>query len=114
MTMTMIMTMTMTMIMIMFMIMTMTMVSYHHHDAPRTVRGSVGGCSMDMWCSYGIGQFSSEPKMHHAMVAVVVIMDIPAIADRLIKESSDHRPLEQAYQSRTPTEQKRWRVILNV
>ena len=50
--MTMIMIMVMTMIMIM--IMTMTMVSYHHHEAPRAVRGSVGGCSMDMWCPHGI------------------------------------------------------------
>ena len=54
MTMTMIMVMTRTMIMIM--IMTMTMVSYHHHEARRAVRGSVGGCSMDMWCPYGIGR----------------------------------------------------------
>ena len=46
----------MTMIMIMIMIMTMTMVSHHHHEAPRAVRGSVGGCSMDMWCPYGIGR----------------------------------------------------------
>ena len=50
------MTMTMTMTMIMIMIMTMTMVSYHHHEAPRAVRGSVGGCSMDMWYPYGIGR----------------------------------------------------------
>ena len=50
------MTMTMTMIMIMIMIVIMTMVSYHHHEAPRAVRGSVGGCSMDMWCPYGIGR----------------------------------------------------------
>ena len=33
-----------------------TMVSYPHHEAPRAVRGSVGGCSMDMWCPYGIGR----------------------------------------------------------
>ena len=46
--------MTMIMIMIMIMIVTMTMVSYHHHEAPKTVRGSVGGCFMDMWCPYGI------------------------------------------------------------
>ena len=38
------------------MIMIMTMVSYHHHEPPRAVRGSVGGCSMDMWCPYGIGR----------------------------------------------------------
>ena len=37
-------------------ILLMTMVSYHHHEAPRAVRGSVGGCSMDMWCPYGIGR----------------------------------------------------------
>ena len=48
--------MTMTMIMSMIMIMTLTMVSYHHHEAPRAVSGSVGGCSMDMWCPYGIGR----------------------------------------------------------
>ena len=76
--MTMIMTMTMIMIMIMIMItimimilsmimsmimtmikiksMVMTMVSYHHHEAPRAVRGSVVGSSMDMWCPYGIGR----------------------------------------------------------
>ena len=48
--------MTMTMIMIMIMIMTMTIVPYHHHEAPRAVRGSVGGSSMDMWCPYGIGR----------------------------------------------------------
>ena len=47
---------TMFMIMITIMIMTMTMVSYHHHKAPRAVGGSVGGCSMDMWCPYGIGR----------------------------------------------------------
>ena len=46
------------MTMIMIMIMIMTMVSYHHHEAPRAVRGSVGGCSMDMWCPYGIGRES--------------------------------------------------------
>ena len=54
----MIMIMTMIMIMILIMIMTMTMVSYHHHEPPRAVRGSVGGCSMDMWCPYGIGRES--------------------------------------------------------
>ena len=54
MTMTRIMIMTMIMIIIMIMIMTMTMVSYHHHEAPTAVRGSAGGCSMDMWCPYGI------------------------------------------------------------
>ena len=54
--MSMIMIMIMTMTMIMITIMTMTMVSYHHHEAPRAVRGSVGGCSMDMWCPYGIGR----------------------------------------------------------
>ena len=42
--------------MIMSMIMIVIMVSYHHHEAPRAVRGSVGGCSMDMWCPYGIGR----------------------------------------------------------
>ena len=46
----------MIMIMTMIMIMIMTMVSYHHHEAPRAVRGSVGGCSMDMWYPYGIGR----------------------------------------------------------
>ena len=54
--MTMTMIMIMTMIMVMTMTMTMTMVSYHHHEAPRAVRGSVGGCSMDMWYPYGIGR----------------------------------------------------------
>ena len=44
------------MIMIMIMIVAMTMVSYHHHEAPRVVRGSVVGCSMDMWCLYGTGR----------------------------------------------------------
>ena len=44
------------MTMAMVMIMIMTMVSYQHHEAPRAVRGSVGGCSMDMWCPYGIGR----------------------------------------------------------
>ena len=48
----------MTMAMILVMIMIMTMVSYHHHEAPRAVRGSVGGGSMDMWCLYGIGRES--------------------------------------------------------
>ena len=43
-------------IMIMILIMTRTMVSDDHHEAPRAVRGSVGGCSMDMWCPYGIGR----------------------------------------------------------
>ena len=52
----MIMIMTMIMIMNMIMIMTMTMVSDHHYESPRAVRGSVGGCSMDMWCPYGIGR----------------------------------------------------------
>ena len=47
MTMTMTTIMIMTMFMIMIMIMIMTMVPYHH-EAPRAVRGSVGGCSMDM------------------------------------------------------------------
>ena len=42
--------------MTMTMIMIMIMVSYHQHEAPRAVRGSVGGCSMDMWCPYGIGR----------------------------------------------------------
>ena len=46
----------MIMIITVIMIMTMTMVSHHHHEAPRAVRGSVGGCSMDMWCPYGIGR----------------------------------------------------------
>ena len=60
----MIMIMTMIMIMIMIMIMTMTMVSYHHHhEAPRAVRGSVGGCSMDMWCPYGIGRESWDREV---------------------------------------------------
>ena len=46
----------MIMIMIMIMTMTTTMVSYHHVEAPRAVRGSVGVSSMDMWCPYGIGR----------------------------------------------------------
>ena len=54
----MIMLMTMTMNMIMIMIMTMAIVPYHHHEAPRAVRGSVGGSSMDMWYPYGIGRAS--------------------------------------------------------
>ena len=54
----MIMIMTMIMIMNMIMIMIMTMVSYHHYEPPRAVRGSVGGCSMDMWCPDGIGRES--------------------------------------------------------
>ena len=40
--------MTMIMIMILIMIMIMIMLSYDHHEAPRAVRGSVDGCSMDM------------------------------------------------------------------
>ena len=56
--MTMIITIIMIKIMCMMMITTMTMLSYHHHAAPRAVRGSVGGCSMDMWCPYGIGRES--------------------------------------------------------
>ena len=54
--MSMIMIMIMIKIMIMIMIMTTTMVSYHHLEATRAVRGSVGGCSMDMWCPYGKGR----------------------------------------------------------
>ena len=54
--MTMIITIIMIKIMCMMMIMSMTMLSYHHHAAPRDVRGSVVGCSMDMWCPYGIGR----------------------------------------------------------
>ena len=46
----------MIMIVIIIMVMILTMVSYHHHEPPRAVRGSVGGCSMDMWCPYGIGR----------------------------------------------------------
>ena len=53
----------MTMNMIMIMIMTVTMVSYHHHEAPRAVRGSVVGCSMDMWCPYGIGRESWDREV---------------------------------------------------
>ena len=49
------MTMIMIVTMIMMMIVITTMVSYHHH-APRAVRGSVGGCSMDMWYPYGVGR----------------------------------------------------------
>ena len=56
MTMVMVMIMIMIMILILIMIMTRIMVSYHHHEASRTVRGSVGGCSMDMWCPHGIGR----------------------------------------------------------
>ena len=60
MTMILIMIIIMMMIMIMKMItiMIMTMDSYHDHEAPRAVRGSVGGCSMDMWCPDGIGRGS--------------------------------------------------------
>ena len=54
--MTVIMTMIMIIVMSMIMIMTLTMVSYHHHEAPGAVRGSVGGCSMDIWCPDGIGR----------------------------------------------------------
>ena len=36
----------------------MIMESYHHHAPPRAVRGSIGGCSMDMWCPDGIGRES--------------------------------------------------------
>ena len=57
------MTMTMIRIMDMIMFMTMTMVSYHHHEAPRAVRGSVVGCSMDMWCPYGIGRESWDREV---------------------------------------------------
>ena len=59
----MIMIMMMSMIMIMIMSMTMTMVSYHHHEAPRAVRGSVVGSSMDMWNPYGIGRESWDREM---------------------------------------------------
>ena len=45
------------------MVMILTMVSYHHHEAPRAVRGSVGGCSMDMWCPYGIGRESWDREV---------------------------------------------------
>ena len=55
--------MTMIMIMILIMVMILTMVSYHHHEAPRAVRGSVGGCSMDMWCPYGIGRESWDREV---------------------------------------------------
>ena len=51
------------MIVNMILIMIMTMVSYHHHEAPRAVRGSVGGCSMDMWCPYGIGRESWDREV---------------------------------------------------
>ena len=61
--MTVIMTMIMIMIMSMIMIMTLTMVSYHHHEAPRAVSGSVVGCSMDMWCPYGIGRESWDREV---------------------------------------------------
>ena len=44
--------------MIMTMIMIMIMESYHHQEAPQTVRDSIGGCSMDMWCPDGIGRES--------------------------------------------------------
>ena len=44
------------MIMILIMVTIMTMVPYRHHEATRIDRGSVGGCSMDMWCLYGIGR----------------------------------------------------------
>ena len=55
--------MTMIMIMILIMVMILTMVSYHHHEAPRAVRGSVGGCSMDMWCPDGIGRDSWDREV---------------------------------------------------
>ena len=42
--------------MIMITIMILNMII--HHEAPRAVRGSVGGCSMDMWCPDGIGRES--------------------------------------------------------
>ena len=38
--------------------MIMIMESYHHQEAPKTVRDSIGGCSMDMWCPDGIGRES--------------------------------------------------------
>ena len=38
--------------------MIMIMESYDHHEPPRAVRGSIGGCSMDMWCPYDIGRES--------------------------------------------------------
>ena len=44
-------------------ILLMTMVSYHHHEAPRAVRGSVVGSSMDMWCPYGIGRESWDREV---------------------------------------------------
>ena len=40
------------------MVMIMIMESYDHHEPPRAVRGSIGGCSMDMWCPYDIGRES--------------------------------------------------------
>ena len=52
----MIMIMIMIMTMNMIMIMIMTMVSYHRHEAPRAVKGSVVGSSMDMWCPDDIGR----------------------------------------------------------
>ena len=51
----MIVNMMMIMIKNMVMLMNLTMVSYHHHEAPRAGRDSVGGCSI-MWCPYGIGR----------------------------------------------------------
>ncbi len=33
-------------------------VSYRFGMTAKAVRGSVGGCSMDMWCPYGIGRES--------------------------------------------------------
>ena len=42
----------------MTMIMIMIMESYDHHEPPTAVRGSIGGCSMDMWCPYSIGRGS--------------------------------------------------------
>ena len=68
----MIMTMIMIMIMNMIMYMIMTMVSYHHHEAPRAVRGSVVGCSMDMWCPYGIGRESWDREVRRRWVCLVV------------------------------------------
>ena len=59
----------MSMVMIMIMnviriiIQARTIVPYYHHEAPRAVRGSVGGSSIDMWCPYGIGRESWDREV---------------------------------------------------
>ena len=50
-------------LMIMILIMTRTMVSDDHHEAPRAVKGSVIGSSMDMWSPHGIGRESWDREV---------------------------------------------------